>query len=166
MASTRTRRLAPLIIAPLIAAGGISLTTTAHAAPTTATGVPTEDKPRPGGGLLAGLTKAGALSRIGPNTANGGDTEPPAPSGKVYKIGRISVVKRVDIPKGSGPIMTDGTHEGGGGNVPPPDPGHGGGGAPSPKPDPGGTDDGEPRLDYTDTDTDTDSDSEPDLVLH
>ncbi|MFG2986704.1 hypothetical protein ACGFYQ_36600 [Streptomyces sp. NPDC048258] len=145
MASIRT--LAPLMIAPLLAAGAISLTTTAHAAPTTTTGVTTEDKPRPGTGLLTGLSKVGALTKIGPNTAAGGDTEPPAIP-NVYKIGRISVIKRVDIPKGSDPIMTDETHEGGGGNVAPPDPGGSTGGVPSPKPEPEpGTDDRGPRQD-------------------
>ncbi|MEU7551817.1 hypothetical protein AB0B01_05525 [Streptomyces sp. NPDC044571] len=105
MASTRTRRLAPLMIAPLLAAGAISLTTTAHAAPTTATGVTTEDKPRPATNILTGLGKAGALSKINPNnTAAGGDTTPPT-SSNIFKI-----IKRIDIPKGSGPIMTDGSH--------------------------------------------------------
>ncbi|MET9960225.1 hypothetical protein ABZ128_14445 [Streptomyces sp. NPDC006326] len=117
--ATRARLLAPLMIAPLLAAGAISLTTTAHAAPTT--GVTTEDKPRPTTNILTGLSKAGALTKISPNVATGGDTTPPT-APKVYKIGHISVIKRVDIPKGSGPIMTDGSHEGGGGNVPPPEP--------------------------------------------
>ncbi|MBW5484644.1 hypothetical protein [Streptomyces bambusae] len=86
MATTRTRRIVPLLITATLAAAGAGLTTTAYAAPTatgvTTTGVTpagvTTDTDTPGGNsILSGLGKLGNLSKIGNNTAAGGYTEPP-----------------------------------------------------------------------------------------
>ncbi|WP_405828066.1 hypothetical protein [Streptomyces sp. NBC_00105] len=76
MTATRTRRLAPLLIATLLAGGAASLSSTAFAAPTTATTTPnvTTDSDTP---LLDAFSKIGKAGKIGNNTANGGYTTPP-----------------------------------------------------------------------------------------
>ncbi|WP_327411618.1 hypothetical protein [Streptomyces sp. NBC_01233] len=74
MPATRTRRLAPLLIATLLAGAGASLSSTAFAAPTTTTANVTTDSDNP---LLDAFSKSGKVDKIGNNTANGGDTQPP-----------------------------------------------------------------------------------------
>ncbi|MFE6839692.1 hypothetical protein ACFVFI_33325 [Streptomyces sp. NPDC057705] len=74
MTATRTRRLAPLLIATLLAGGAASLSSTAFAAPTTTTTNVTTDSDTP---LLDAFSKIGTRGKIGNNTANGGDTTPP-----------------------------------------------------------------------------------------
>ncbi|MER6197930.1 hypothetical protein ABT234_11275 [Streptomyces sp. NPDC001586] len=66
MTGTRIRRLAPLLIATLLAAGGASLTTVAHASPTTAPAVTTDDSPTPGKSIKRiGRAKPQSIKRIG-----------------------------------------------------------------------------------------------------
>ncbi|MBW5481024.1 hypothetical protein [Streptomyces bambusae] len=47
MAMTRSIRLVPLLIAPMVAAAGASLSTPAHAAPSTPPAVTADENPRP-----------------------------------------------------------------------------------------------------------------------
>ncbi|MFE6840393.1 hypothetical protein ACFVFI_36915 [Streptomyces sp. NPDC057705] len=66
MTGTRTRCLAPVLIATLLAAGGASLATTAHASPTTAPVVTTDDQPAPVKSIKRiGKAKPKSIKRIG-----------------------------------------------------------------------------------------------------
>ncbi|WP_405942049.1 hypothetical protein [Streptomyces sp. NBC_00207] len=106
MAITRTRRLAPLLIATTLAVGGVSLaSTSAFAAPATTASV-TTDGDNPGANRLVGmLGKLGNLSKIGSDAARGGDTEPPGGDS----------AETPQTPKWKLPIMTD-EPQGKGGN--------------------------------------------------
>ncbi|MGW5347263.1 hypothetical protein [Streptomyces sp. HUAS TT3] len=85
MASTRSRRLVPLVIVTVLGAGGATLTTTAAtaatAAPVSAAGITTDTDPPWTRSLLRGLGKIGILSKVGTSAATGGYTQPPGSSG-------------------------------------------------------------------------------------
>ncbi|MCX4625546.1 hypothetical protein [Streptomyces sp. NBC_01443] len=89
MALTKTRRIVPaLMIATAVATGGVSLSTTAFAAPSAApSNITTDDDPGPLKLLtyskLAKISKAGGVLTKAPpgGGARGGDTEPPKGGG-------------------------------------------------------------------------------------
>ncbi|MFJ6761064.1 DUF3887 domain-containing protein [Streptomyces sp. NPDC091273] len=89
MTGTRTRRLAPLLITALLAVGGASLTTTAHAAPTTApTGV---------GSGANGFALAAGQAHV--TTAVAGSASAATPAQTRYD--RIALQTLNDIVKGN-----------------------------------------------------------------
>ncbi|MFE6835288.1 hypothetical protein ACFVFI_10705 [Streptomyces sp. NPDC057705] len=110
MAITRTRRLAPLMIVTTLAVGGVSLaSTSAFAAPATTASV-TTDGDTPGANRLVGLLgKVGNLSKIGSDTARGGDTEPPrSGSAETPQTPRWKLPIMTDEPQGSGSRISGG----------------------------------------------------------
>ncbi|MFI8453514.1 hypothetical protein [Streptomyces erythrochromogenes] len=68
MTATRTRRLPPVLIAATLAVGGVSLATTAHAAPSTAPAVTADDQ---SGIKRIGKAKTKSIKRIGRPTNPG-----------------------------------------------------------------------------------------------
>ncbi|WP_030293336.1 hypothetical protein [Streptomyces katrae] len=103
MAVTRTRRIVPaLMVATALATGGVSLSSTAFAAPSAAPANVTTDADDPGPvkllkySKLAKISNGALLTKVPAGAATGGDIEPPKGGGTGAAGGDT------DPPKGDG----------------------------------------------------------------